>query len=181
MVYCKYCGAPREKTDLFCSQCGKSSQGTVEVISSQSINDFQYATLGERFFVVLVDMILLGIVTAVIMVPLGIIALLGSAISGSPIGWFFGGPQIIWFLTWVLYFTYFESTSGQTIGKRMMSIKVVDESGSSVDGGRILIRNVLRIIDWFPFLYIIGFILLSTSSGKQRLGDMVAKTLVVKV
>lgn len=181
MVYCKYCGATKEETDLFCSKCGKSSQGTVEVIPSQSNINFQYATLGERFFAVFIDMILLGIVTVVIMVPLGIIALLGSAVSGSPFGWLFGIPQGLSFIIWVVYFTYFESTSGQTIGKRMMSIKVVDESGSSVDSGRILIRNVLRIIDWLPFLYIIGVILLSSSSGKQRLGDIVAKTLVVKV
>ncbi|MFC1755539.1 RDD family protein [Thermoproteota archaeon] len=180
MAYCKYCGAPKEEADVFCSKCGKSFEGTVNVTISQSDIGFQYATLGERFFAVLVDMILVGIITGIVMVPLGLIALMGSAMSGSPFGWFMGPSQGLSFLGWILYFTYFESTSGQTIGKRMMGIKVVDESGGSVDGGRILVRNVLRIIDWLPFLYIIGIILLSTSSGKQRLGDIVAKTVVVK-
>jgi uncharacterized RDD family membrane protein YckC len=61
-----------------------------------------------------------------------------------------------------------------------MSIKVADESGGSLDSGRIVVRNILRIVDWLPFLYIIGFILLATSNGRQRLGDLVAKTVVVK-
>jgi uncharacterized RDD family membrane protein YckC len=63
----------------------------------------------------------------------------------------------------------------------MMTIKVVDESGGSLDGRRIVVRNILRIVDWLPFLYIMGFILLSTSNSKQRLGDIAAKTVVVKV
>ncbi len=181
MVYCKHCGSPKGETDIFCSKCGKSSQGTFDINTSPSDVEIQFATLGERFFAVLVDMVLLGIVTALIMIPLGLIAFMGSAMSGSAFGWFFGGPQILMPLIWIIYFTYFESTSGQTIGKRIMSIKVVDELGGSVDSSRILVRNVLRIIDWLPFLFIIGIILLSTSSGKQRLGDMVAKTIVVKV
>lgn len=179
MPYCRYCGTENKDNDEFCSKCGKSTKGAVEVITSQREVEVRYATLGERFFAVFIDMILLGIVTAIISIPFGVMALIGSQF-GSPIGWFIGGPQLLWFVSWILYFSYFESTSGQTIGKRMMSIKVVDESGGSLDSGRIVVRNVLRIVDWLPFLYIIGFILLSTSNGKQRLGDLAAKTVVVK-
>jgi len=155
-----------------------SLRGTLSPTPKRQVEG-RYATLGERFIAVFVDMILLGIVTAIISIPFGIMALLGSQF-GSPIGWFIGGPQILFFVIWILYFSYFESTSGQTIGKRMMSIKVADESGGSLDSGRIVVRNILRIVDWLPFLYIISFILLATSNGRQRLGDLVAKTVVVK-
>jgi uncharacterized RDD family membrane protein YckC len=179
LTFCKHCGGEIAETDKVCSHCGKPTTDTVAGAESQRNLEDRYATLGERFLAVLIDTIILGVVTAIILIPLGIIALIGSQL-GSPIGWIFGVPQLLWFVTWVLYFTYFESTSGQTIGKRAMSIKVVDESGGSVDMGRMLVRNILRIIDWLPFLYIIGFILFATSSKNQRLGDLVAKTIVIK-
>ena len=170
----------KKDIDEFCSKCGKSIKGVTERTITQREVDVRYATLGERFFANFIDMILLWIVTAIISIPFGIMALIGSQF-GSPIGWLIGGPQLLAFVSWMLYFSYFESTSGQTLGKRMMTIKVVDESGGSLDGRRIVVRNILRIVDWLPFLYIIGFILLSTSNGKQRLGDIAAKTVVVKV
>ncbi|MEM2914997.1 MAG: RDD family protein, partial [Candidatus Bathyarchaeia archaeon] len=62
----------------------------------------------------------------------------------------------IGFLVWVLYFGYFESTSGQTVGKQIVRIKVVDEQALTIiDMGRALVRNIVRIIDFLPFFYII--------------------------
>jgi uncharacterized RDD family membrane protein YckC len=81
----------------------------------------------------------------------------------------------------LLYFTYFESTSDQTFGKQIMKIRVVDESTlQRLDLGRSLVRNILRIIDWPPFLYLIGFLLIATNQNKQRIGDMAARSVVVK-
>ena len=49
-----------------------------------------------------------------------------------------------------------------------------------VDMGRAFIRNILRIIDWLPFFYIVGFVLVESQPQKKRLGDTVARTIVVK-
>jgi uncharacterized RDD family membrane protein YckC len=82
---------------------------------------------------------------------------------------------------WLLCFTYFEATSGQTLGKQLMNIRVVDETTlQHLDFGRSMVRNILRIIDWLPFLYLIGFILIATNDRKQRIGDMAARSIVVK-
>jgi uncharacterized RDD family membrane protein YckC len=62
----------------------------------------------------------------------------------------------------------------------VLKIKVVREDGSPCGIVPAIIRNILRIVDGLPFLYIIGMILISRSSKKQRLGDSVAKTVVVK-
>lgn len=83
-------------------------------------------------------------------------------------------------LLWLVYFTYFEGTSGQTIGKKLTHIKVVKEDGSTCDLGSALVRNFLRIVDHLPFLYILGIILIAATDKRQRLGDMLAKTIVVK-
>lgn len=53
--------------------------------------------------------------------------------------------------------------------------------GTPCDFGAALVRNLLRIIDSQPFIYIVGIILIAATDKHQRLGDMLAKTIVVKV
>jgi len=78
-----------------------------------------------------------------------------------------------------LYFFLLEGSTGMTIGKKVLKIKVTKEDGGHCGLTPSLIRNVLRIIDVLPFLYIVGMILVTRSSKKQRLGDAVAHTIVV--
>jgi uncharacterized RDD family membrane protein YckC len=77
------------------------------------------------------------------------------------------------------YFALMEGSRGQTIGKMITKIKVVREDGRPIDMNQALVRNILRIIDGL-FAYLIGAILIWRSDKKQRLGDSVAKTVVVK-
>ena len=95
------------------------------------------------------------------------------------VGGILGILGVMWIL-WLIYFTYFEGTSGQTIGKSLIHIRVVKEDGSRCDPGSALVRNILRIVDHLPFLYLLGIILIAATDKKQRLGDMLAKTIVIK-
>jgi uncharacterized RDD family membrane protein YckC len=135
-----------------------------------------YATLADRFVTVLIDSIITAVVAGAISAPLGFL----SYMTGM---WFMFGPAtLIGFLLWIVYYSYFESTSGQTIGKIISKIKVVDErTFEVVDIGRSIIRNILRIVDFLPFFYIIGIVVISTNPMKQRLGDIVARTIVVRL
>jgi uncharacterized RDD family membrane protein YckC len=135
-----------------------------------------YATIVDRFLAVLIDTIITLIIVFILSIPSGIISIVpGMRFLFIPTTW-------IGFLIWIFYFGYFESTSGQTIGKQILRIKVVDEQALTVvDMGRALIRNIIRIIDFLPFFYIIGIILISTNPKRQRLGDMIAKTIVLKI
>lgn len=86
-------------------------------------------------------------------------------------------------LSSVAYFAYFilmEGNSGQTLGKKVVKIKVVKEDGSPLTMGDSVIRNLLRIVDGF-LVYLVGAIFVWTSPAKQRLGDKLAKTIVVGV
>ncbi len=173
MVYCSNCGKEVSKGVRFCPSCGAS------VTSGQTVtaSSLAYADVGERFVAILIDTIILLIVTAIITFPLGIL----SFPFGNPMGFIFGGFQIISWLLWIGYFTYFEGTTGRTWGKQLTNLKVVDvTTGEPVEFGRAFLRNILRIVDWLPFLYIVGIILISTSERKQRLGDMLTRTAVVK-
>jgi uncharacterized RDD family membrane protein YckC len=79
-----------------------------------------------------------------------------------------------------LYYILLEGLAGATVGKRLLKLKVVRENGLPCGIGPAIVRNILRIVDELPFLYIIGMILISRSDKKQRLGDRFAKTIVIK-
>lgn len=72
-----------------------------------------------------------------------------------------------------------ETMYGGTVGKLALGLKVVKEDGSPLDWQASIVRTLLRIIDGL-FFYLIGAILVWTSPTNQRLGDKVAKTLVVR-
>jgi uncharacterized RDD family membrane protein YckC len=80
----------------------------------------------------------------------------------------------------LLYFAILEGTMGATFGKKLVKIKVVREDGSACGIVPAFVRTLLRIIDGLPFLYIIGMVLIARSDKKQRLGDRLAKTVVIK-
>lgn len=133
----------------------------------------EYKGIGIRFGAQLIDWIVLGIVYY----------LIGFALTGKT-SWEISGESAIQVITldfviFLLYFSLLEGTAGATIGKMVLKIKVVNEDGNPCGLGAAFIRNILRIIDALPFLYIIGMALISRSPKKQRLGDRVAHTVVV--
>ena len=91
-----------------------------------------------------------------------------------------GAPFFLLMLISFLYYVGVEGTMGATPGKLVLGLRVVKTDGSRCDIPAALIRNLLRIIDALPFLYLLGMILIWTSERKQRLGDRLANTMVVK-
>lgn len=83
------------------------------------------------------------------------------------------------FIIFLAYFTFLEGSKGQTIGKMLTKIKVVGEDGGNINMNQAFIRTILRIIDGL-LVYLIGAILIWRSDKKQRLGDSIAKIVVVK-
>lgn len=69
---------------------------------------------------------------------------------------------------------------GQTIGKRVLGLRVVDAQGMQLEWSQILIRNLLRVVDLLPALYLVGGAAMLWTRNAQRLGDMAANTLVVR-
>lgn len=69
---------------------------------------------------------------------------------------------------------------GQTVGKRIFGLRVIDASGKRLELTQILLRNILRIVDVLPGFYMLGGASLVLSSRCQRLGDMVANTVVIR-
>ena len=188
---CPKCGKENSDEAQFCISCGASLRTDTKISSevSSDVSPFPFADLGSRIVAGLIDYIIIGIISAVVFfVALAPMFMIHRPFSMSSYGWWspmfgwgwIGGILTIQFTLWIIYFTYFEGTSGQTFGKRLAHIKVVKDDGAKCDFVAALIRNLLRIIDRLPFIYIIGIILILVTNKKQRLGDMLAKTIVVK-
>jgi uncharacterized RDD family membrane protein YckC len=93
-----------------------------------------------------------------------------------------GGPRVAFLLLTFAYFVVTEMVWGQTLGKRLLGLRVVRDDGAKADTGPVLVRNLVRLIDWLPLLYVVGAItVFATGERRQRLGDLAAGTRVVPV
>ena len=70
--------------------------------------------------------------------------------------------------------------NGQTIGKRLFHLRVIDQSGLPLRIEQAWVRNLMRVFDALPFAYLVGGLSVLSSRLMQRFGDRVAGTLVVR-
>jgi uncharacterized RDD family membrane protein YckC len=122
----------------------------------------QRATFGMRALAAAIDFVLLNIVGYLFYVAVGVV--LG---------------QLLGFVLGIGYFGYFEgSPSGQTIGKRLVQIRVVDvETGGPIGTSRALVRYVGRIISTLVLL--LGYLWMLWDPERQTWHDKIAGTVVV--
>jgi uncharacterized RDD family membrane protein YckC len=88
---------------------------------------------------------------------------------------------ILYFLVWIGYGIFFEWIwRGQTPGKRIFRLRVLDVQGLRLQFSQIAIRNLLRAVDALPGFYFLGGLVCCLSRKCQRLGDIAANTIVVR-
>ncbi len=93
-----------------------------------------------------------------------------------------GLPLLVGSSVSLAYFVLLEVyQNGQTFGKMLVGIKVVNLKNEPVTLTESILRTVLRCVDFLPFLYFLGFIVIVLSEKRQRIGDRAAGTMVVKV
>lgn len=69
---------------------------------------------------------------------------------------------------------------GQTLGKRLLHLRVIDASGLKLRPAQVVVRNLLRAVDSLPLFYVVGGAACLLSPRLQRLGDLAAGTVVVR-
>lgn len=139
----------------------------------------QIANVGLRIGGALIDLILFYIAAGV-----AVFAAIGGIVISS------GDPTedvaavvaaAVSLAAFFIYFIATEAVWSATPAKLMLGMRVVNAvDGAPIGWGQSLGRNLLRIVDNFP-LFLIGIITLSVSAKTQRVGDMAAGTLVVKL
>jgi len=86
---------------------------------------------------------------------------------------------VLYFVVSIVYGILLEwRWRGQTIGKRVMGLRVLDVYGMRLQVSQIALRNLLRLVDTLPALYLVGGIACLFSRNGQRLGDLAANTIV---
>jgi uncharacterized RDD family membrane protein YckC len=136
----------------------------------QAQPQLQYVGVGMRFLALLIDSILVGVIGGI----LGIIFRSSLSTAGEVTLTSAIGSILV-----ILYYVGLEATQGATLGKMMLGLRIVKVDGTPIGWSESIIRNLLRIIDGL-FGYLVGAILIWTSPQRQRLGDRLAKTVVIR-
>ena len=142
--------------------------------------EFPLAGIGSRFLAIALDMLiqtlafLLVIFVGELLVP--------TVARFTPRAWTWAAAIffLVLFLLYSGYYALFEIFwNGQTPGKRLVRIRVIGDSGRPITVYEAVARNLLRLVDQMPGLYVVGIISVFLTARNQRLGDIVAGTVVV--
>lgn len=154
-----------------------NEQLSVETPEQIDIN-FQKAGIGSRFYAALLDTLLIML-----------IVLIGTYVNEKFINelqntlgrWFAAvGMIVVFALFWGYYMVFEITTNGQSPGKLALGLRVIKEGGYPINFADSAIRNLVRVVDFLPFCYGAGLLVMLINRNWQRLGDLAAGTLVVK-
>lgn len=150
----------------------------IDLQTTQNVTiEYDLAGLGDRLFAFVLDLLLV----------LGsyylIVSLIIRPIVGYVTGWtsnvLYGYLPLFLFLGYYFCTEYF--THGQTVGKRALRIRVVQLDNEDPGATDFLLRTVFIMIDGLFCLGILGSLFISSTAKRQRLGDLVANTSVIKL
>jgi uncharacterized RDD family membrane protein YckC len=135
--------------------------------------------MGDRLIAAILDSIFLGAVFALVgmatAVRMGGVTDSGFSLNGAPAALAIGATLLLGFL----YYLLGEGIAGSTLGKGITGIQVREKAGARCGMKGSLIRNLLRLVDAIG-VYLVGFFIAIFSKTRQRLGDLVAGTVVVE-
>ncbi len=137
--------------------------------------DYQVAGLGTRAVAQLLDLLIVaGILAAVYAVAIA--AEVASADTLATLIAVIGSFVVIFGYFWVSESLW----SGQTVGKKVFRLRAVGDRGEPLTFMQAGIRNIVRIVDFLPYGYGVGLVVLFANGKGKRLGDLAAGTIVVK-
>jgi len=145
-----------------------------QVVTTEKVPiTYRVAGMGSRFLAWLIDLGLLAVLAAMGVGAGAVLDLLRPGVGSAIIFlWIFA-------LQWG-YFLFFEWLwAGQTPGKRLLGLRVLQMNGTGISFVQAAVRNVVRAADApLPFCYAPGFVVASCNRHHRRLGDLAAGTFV---
>ncbi len=156
----------------------------------QTEETIEYASVGWRAAAVLVDLLVLfGLLIVVLLAWIAVLVGQGKIDPGDPAAAQEITQSMAWSSTWAptaimwcalfIYYVLLESIFGASVGKLVFRMRVIMLDGSRATGLAVVLRNLVRIPEaWL--LYIPSVAACATNARRQRLGDHVARTVVVR-
>ncbi len=117
-------------------------------------------------------LILLGNAVQLLVAPIGIVSA-DAAIGLAMLLYFAGAIAYSVLLEWLW--------RGQTLGKRVLGLRVQDADGLRLRFSQVLMRNLFRAVDTLPVLYLLGVVSILVTRRAQRLGDLAGNTVVIRM
>lgn len=152
---------------------------TIKITTAQNIEiDYEVAGLGQRMVARLIDF---GIFI-LILIAGGVIGALSAGLMKKVtfFGYVFGGFYLFVLVSFVFYDLVCEVfLNGQSVGKRIMKIRVISLDGARPGLGQYIIRWLFRIVDFLVTFQLAGLVAVIFTKNKQRLGDLAAGTTLV--
>lgn len=144
--------------------------------------EFTLAGIGNRAYALIIDYLILGFTLLISFVITVFLTYQLNSISGSFIGeiikWLWAIEALVGFTIYVGYFVILETVcQGQTPGKKRIKIRVICDDGKPVRLIQATLRALLRPVD---DLFFIGVFLIIFVKKEQRIGDLVAGTIVIQ-
>lgn len=128
----------------------------------------------SRMLAMLVDLLVISGLTKITGILLTPLELFGPDLSGAV-------STIVYFVFTFAYGIFCEwRLHGQTLGKRIFKLRVVDAGGLRLEPSQVIIRNLMRLIDGLPAFYLVGGAAALWNPSMQRLGDIAAGTAVIR-
>jgi uncharacterized RDD family membrane protein YckC len=133
---------------------------------------------GRRVVQYLIDSFLVGIIPALVSIPFDrsnstVIHVIGGIVS-------FAVFVLIGLLYWVIFA---HMQDGQTLGMKLLRLRVISKGGGPANMAQLTIRWICLIFDAIPYTWpftgLLGFIVILCSRDRQRIGDHLARTLVI--
>ncbi len=138
-----------------------------------------------RLGALVLDLAIFGVVSLVVNSVYGVTQIATGSIPVAGTGVF--EYQTVTAVAWpwlallaLAYYAVPEALFGSTPGKALVGVCVVRLDGAPLSVRDVIVRNLVRAVDWLPFLYLLGGLLVLFGSHGQRLGDMAAGTTVVR-
>ena len=157
--YCDRCGTGLEPEDVYCPKCGQ------KVIPDSDSDYIELATWTQRFIALVIDGLVLGIALAILNLP-------GNQLIGG-VNIRFGIDNILQFL----YHTLMDQYYGQSIGKKVMNLRVTKVGGAPLTLVDAAIESFGKVF-LLPFDFLVGFFFYKEKN--QRLFNYLSDTVVIR-
>jgi len=180
-ITCRRCGRSVTSEAPRCPECGADprtgrsgyrdgARDRVRVCEGVAVRFYAFAL---DFVILCAVFFLIGLLVYLILVAAGEFAVVGEEPSPWPLWVTFSTVAF-------LYFWIAEARWTRTLGKRLFDLRVVRTDGGRVGYGAAFVRTLLRAVDWLPAAFLLGGALVALTPKHQRLGDLAARTVVVR-
>ncbi|NPV91978.1 MAG: RDD family protein [Firmicutes bacterium] len=158
-----------------------NADGQINIVTPENVGlQITTAGLGSRSGAHIIDSLVLAAANVLLILAVQAVLVVGGSTITEAHEYLVAGIIIFLFFGNFGYFLLMEFyRDGQTIGKRVLGVRVVQDNGQPLTFLSAAIRTFFRIVDFLPFLYFLGILACFLHPRNKRIGDMVAGTILV--